>query len=103
MKKSKILEAVHETALGLHRADVIDRVTVREFNVLCMQAVEPLEPSQIKRIREASNVSQAVFATYLNISVSTIQKWEIGNKKPNGSALKLLHIVEKRDLEAIAL
>ena len=103
MKKSKILEAVHETALGLHKADVIDQVTMREFNVLCMQAVEPLEPFQIKRIREASNVSQAVFAAYLNTSVSTIQKWEIGNKKPTGSALKLLHLVEKRGLEAIAL
>jgi putative transcriptional regulator len=103
MKKSKILEAVHETALGLHKADVIDQVTMREFNVLCMQAVEPLEPLQIKRIREASNVSQAVFAAYLNTSVSTIQKWEIGNKKPTGSALKLLHLVQKRGLEAIAL
>jgi putative transcriptional regulator len=103
MKKSKILESVYETALGLHEADAIDRVTMREFNILCMQAVEPLEPLQIRHIRETANVSQAVFAAYLNISVSTIQKWEIGNKKPTGSALKLLHLVKKRGLEAIAL
>lgn len=103
MKKSKILEAVHETAVGLHKAGVMNQVTMREFDVLCLPPVEQLEPLQIKQIRETSNVSQAVFAAYLNTSVSTVQKWEIGNKKPTGAALKLLHLVEKRGLEAIAL
>jgi len=103
MKKSKILEAVHETALGLHKAGAMSQVTMREFDVLCLPPVEPLEPLQIKQIRETSHVSQAVFAAYLNTSVSTVQKWEIGNKKPTGAALKLLHLVEKRGLEAIAL
>jgi putative transcriptional regulator len=103
MKKSKILEAVHETALGLHNADVMDRVTMREFDVLCLPPVEPLEPLEIKKVRETANVSQAVFAAYLNISISTVQKWEIGHKKPTGAALKLLHLVAKRGLDAIAL
>lgn len=35
--------------------------------------------------------------------VSTVQKWEIGQKRPSGTALKLLHIVEKRGLDAIAI
>jgi putative transcriptional regulator len=52
---------------------------------------EPLEPDQITKIREASRVSQAVFARLLNTSVSTVQKWEIGQKKPTGTALRLLH------------
>ncbi len=103
MKKSKILEAVHETALGLHEAGVMSQVTMREFDALCLPPVEPLEPLQIKQIRETTHVSQAVFAAYLNTSVSTVQKWEIGNKRPTGAALKLLHLVEKRGLEAIAL
>ena len=33
-----------------------------------------------------TSVSQAVFATILNISVYTIQKWESGDKKPTGTA-----------------
>lgn len=103
MKRSKILEAVHETALGLHEAGVMDRVTMREFDVLCLPPIEPLDPTQIKEVRESVNVSQAVFAAYLNTSVSTVQKWEIGHKKPTGAALKLLHLVAKRGLEAIAL
>ena len=100
--KSPILEAVHETAKGLHKAGVMDRVTLREFDQLCLPPIEPLQPDQIKKIREASNVSQAVFARLLNTSLSTVQKWEIGQKRPTGTALKLLHLVQKRGLEVIA-
>jgi len=35
-------------------------------------------------------MSQAVFAAVLNTSVSTVQKWEIGEKRPSGPSLKLL-------------
>jgi putative transcriptional regulator len=100
-KKSAILEAVHETAKGLHKAGVMDRVTLREFDRMCLSPVEPLEPEKIKQIRETSNVSQAVFAAILNTSLSTVQKWEIGQKRPTGTALKLLHLVEKRGLDSM--
>lgn len=100
--KSPILEAAQATAKGLHRAGAIDQVTLREFDQLALPPVEPLAPAQIKRIREESHVSQAVFARLLNTSVSTVQKWEVGQKKPTGTALKLLHLVQKRGLEVIA-
>jgi len=100
--KSPILEAVHQTAKGLHKAGVMDQVTLREFDRLCLPPVEPLQPEDIKKIREASHVSQAVFARLLNTSLSTVQKWEIGQKRPTGTALKLLHLVQKRGLEVVA-
>lgn len=100
-KQSKILAAVHATAKGLHAAGAIDQVTMREFDTLCITPVAPLRPAQIKHIRETSHVSQAVFAALLNTSVSTVQKWEIGQKRPTGTALKLLHLVQKRGLEII--
>jgi len=100
--KSPILEAVHETAKGLQKAGVMDQVTLREFDRLCLPPVEPLQPEEIKKIREASHVSQAVFARLLNTSLSTVQKWEIGQKRPTGTALKLLHLVQKRGLEVVA-
>ncbi len=99
--KSPLLEAVHETAKGLHQAGVMDQVTLREFDRLCLPPVEPLQPEEIKKIREASHVSQAVFARLLNTSLSTVQKWEIGQKRPTGTALKLLHLVQKRGLEVV--
>ncbi len=100
--KSAILEAVRETAKGMHAAGVMDRVTLREFDRLCLPPVEALKPEQIKKIREKSRVSQAVFAALLNTSASTVQKWEIGQKRPTGTALKLLHLVQKRGLEIVA-
>ena len=100
--RSPILEAVYEMAKGLHKAGVMNQVTLREFDRLCLPPVEPLAPEQIKHIRESSRVSQAVFARLLNTSLSTVQKWEIGQKKPTGTALKLLHLVQKRGLEVVA-
>jgi putative transcriptional regulator len=100
-KSCPILEAVHETAAGLHKAGAMDQVTLREFDRLCLPPVEPLQPGDIKRIRESTRVSQAVFAALLNTSLSTVQKWEIGQKRPTGTALKLLHLVQKRGLEVV--
>ena len=94
--KSTILEAVHETAKGLHKVGVLDQVTLREFDRLCLPPIELLGPEQIKQIREATRVSQAVFAAILNTSLSTVQKWENGQKRPTATALKLLHLVQKR-------
>ncbi|MDP3511704.1 MAG: hypothetical protein Q8S20_03055 [Sulfuritalea sp.] len=56
--KSNILEAVHDTAKGLHKAGAMGMMTLREFDRLCLPPVEPLEPEQIKQIREASRVSR---------------------------------------------
>lgn len=101
-KRSKILDAVDATARGLHAADAIDQVTLREFDQLCLKPVPPLRPAEIKRIRESANVSQAVFAAILNTSKSSVQKWEIGQKRPTGTALKLLRLVQKNGLGAVS-
>jgi putative transcriptional regulator len=99
--RSPILDAVHETAKGFFEAGVMDKVTMRKFDRLCLQPIDPLEPEQIKQIRENAHVSQAVFASVLNTSTSTVQKWEIGQKRPTGTALKLLHLVQKKGLENV--
>ena len=99
--RSSILGAVHETAKGLFAAGALDTVTMREFDRLCVPAVEPMAPEQIRALREQARVSQAVFAALLNTSVSTVQKWEIGQKRPTGTALKLLQLVRARGLEVI--
>jgi putative transcriptional regulator len=99
--KSDILAAVHETARDLHRAGVLSQTTMREFDALCLQPVKRLSPRRITRLRNKVGTSQAVFAAYLNVSASTVQKWETGQKAPSGPALKLLNLVAKRGLEAI--
>jgi putative transcriptional regulator len=96
-----ILKKVHETAKGLRDAGVLDTRTMREFDVLCLQPVKTLNAAQIRRLRTRNRVSQAVFAAYLNTSLSTVQKWERGQKKPNGPSLKLLNLVEQKGLDVL--
>lgn len=100
MDKS-ILDTIHEGAKELHDAGVMGDVTLREFDALCLAPVKVYTPAQIKRIRQKARASQAVFAAYLNTSLSTVQKWEIGGKKPNGPSLKLLSLVDKKGLDAL--
>ncbi|MDT3670869.1 MAG: DNA-binding transcriptional regulator [Aromatoleum sp.] len=103
MRKTRLssIETVRDMATGLGKAGLLNQVTLREFDPRGLPPVEPLEPAEIKRIREGEHVSQAVFARLLNTSLSTVQKWEIGQKKPTGTALKLLHLVQKRGLGVI--
>ena len=54
-----------------------------------------VRPEAIARIRKSVNVSQSVFALYLNTTASTIRQWEQGDKRPSGIAARMLQIVEK--------
>lgn len=101
MARKKILDTVHETAKGLRKAGVMDTRTMREFDALCLPPVQDLTAAQIKQLRTRNKASQAVFAAYLNTSASTVQKWEQGQKKPNGPSLKLLNLVQQKGLEAL--
>lgn len=87
--------------MGLHRIDLIDKRRMKEFDALRNLEIEEITPSMIKSLREKEHVSQAVFAAILNISVSTVQKWETGEKQPGGSALKLLNLIERKGMEAV--
>jgi putative transcriptional regulator len=75
---------------------------MRCFDQACLTTVRPLTPKQIKALRERERVSQMVFANYLNVTTSLVSKWERGEKRPSGPALKLLSLVEKRGLRAVA-
>ncbi len=97
----KILQVMHETAKGLHKTGALDTMTMREFDALCLPPVKSYTPKQIKHIRTRHKASQPVFAAFLNLSPSTVQKWEQGQKKPNGPSLKLLNLVDVHGLEAL--
>ncbi len=100
--KSPAFEAIHSAASGLFNANVIPQETMRNFDKTCLTNVNELQPVEIKALREQFNISQPVFACYLNTSVSTVQKWESGLKRPSGLSLKLLSIVQKYGLDILA-
>ena len=102
MRKSRLLNEMRETARGLERIGVLDKQTMREFDVLTLPPVQELTAKQIRAIRIRSRVSQAVFATVLNTSISTVQKWEIGEKRPSGPSLKLLNVIQRKGIAALS-
>lgn len=53
-------------------------------------------------LRAREHVSQTVFANYVNVRPNLVSKWERGEKRPSGPALKLLSLVEKHDIAAVA-
>lgn len=105
MKKqygSSVMASVHETAEGLHAARVIDKRTMREFDELCLTPVRSLRPKEIRALRLREGASQAVFARYLNVTMGLVSQWERGEKRPQGASLKLLTLVAKNGLQAVA-
>lgn len=100
--ESGILVSVHKTAIGLHHAGLVDKATMREFDALCLTPVEPLTGEEIRALREREQVSQPVFAQYLNVRKDAVSKWERGEKRPDGPSLKLLNLVKAKGLQAIA-
>lgn len=100
--KSDAFEAVHQMAEDLYQSGHIDKRTMREFDESCLAPAEPLAPEEIRAIREREQVSQPVFARYLNVSKNLVSDWERGAKRPGGPALRLLTIVRRKGLEAIA-
>ena len=90
-----------ESLKGLLDADVIDEITMHEFEALHLKPVHEFTPREIKRLRKKEKVSQHVFAKILNLSPSTVKKWETGEKKPSGPSLKLLDVVAKHGIVSV--
>lgn len=100
--RSEALGSIHETMKALYDIKAIDKVTMREFDELCLEPVSDLKPEEIRALREREHVSQPVFARYLNVSKNLVSDWERGTRKPGGPALKLLHVIQKHGLHVVA-
>lgn len=101
MQKSRIIDEMHETLSDLHAVGAVSKQTFRDFE---LQYLPPTQYSadEIRLLRERLHISQAVFAAYLNASLSTVQKWETGQKKPSGAALRLLSVIDRKGLDVLA-
>jgi putative transcriptional regulator len=100
--RSNAFAAIHETMEALHDVGAIDKQTMREFDDACLTPVQVLSPEEIKSLRMREHISQPVFARYLNVSKNLVSDRERGVKKPGGPALRLLTVIQKKGLMAIA-
>lgn len=99
---SKIAAVIHQTAEDFHRAGVMSKQTMREFDESCLTPMKAFAAKDIEQLRKREEASQAVFAHHLGVSVGLISQWERGEKKPQGASLKLLTLVEKNGLDWVA-
>ncbi|MBA6099719.1 DNA-binding transcriptional regulator [Pseudomonas juntendi] len=98
---SILIESLRDDLAALHAAGAIGKVTLRDYEALCPAPVRDFSAVEIRRLREALNVSQPVFALHLHTTASTIRKWEQGQTSPSGPALKLLNVIQNKGLSAL--
>jgi putative transcriptional regulator len=101
LKRSKILDAVHESATDLLELGFINAKHMRQYDALMPRPIEPFTHQRIGDLRRRLNVSQPVFAALLNTSESTVKQWEAGDKRPSGTSLKLLDLTERKGIEVL--
>lgn len=97
----KIIESLRGDLAALHDTGAISKVTMREFDSICPPPVREFSANDIKRLRESLRFSQPVFAYHLHTTASTVRKWEQGETRPAGPALKLLNVIADKGLQAI--
>jgi len=100
MRKT-IADSILNTAADLNHSGIIDAVTMKNIESLCIPEIHDYPPEKIVALRKANHLSQAALAAVLNISPSTVQKWERGAKKPAGASKKLLDVVERKGIEVL--
>ena len=100
---NRVLEEMMEMAQALQTHELISKQDMAKMKLIC-EAPPEYTPDRVAAIRVGkAKVSQSVFASILNVSVSAVQKWESpgSGKHPSGAAAKLLQLIDKRGLEAI--
>lgn len=84
---------------GLTEAN--SKVLVDEFEAHCPPTLKGFSAADVTALRESLHCSQAMFAHYLHTSAVTVRKWEQGETRPTGPALKLLNLLADKGLQAI--
>lgn len=100
--RSRALGVIHKSMKDFERCGTVDKKTMRDFDKLCLTPIQEMTPDKIREIRNREDVSQTIFAAYLNVTTSLVSKWERGEKKPQGASLKLLNLVDKKGLALVA-
>jgi putative transcriptional regulator len=98
---AKDLEQAHQGVAGMNGKDFNNLVeSIKEAGKIKAGELPPIRrfefsPLDIKTIREQLHKSQSEFALMIGVSVSTLQNWEQGRRKPEGPAKALLKVASK--------
>lgn len=67
-------------------------ITKRSF--LSISPLKNYSSSEIKKIRNSTELSQKMFAKIMGVSNKTVEAWESGRNHPDGAATRLLSLIE---------
>lgn len=96
-----LLELAQDYRGTLLSKGTADKITMRVLGEKAPPKPEPLDPDEIRHLREKAKMSQAVFARLLNVTTGYLSQLERGAKRPTGAALALLHIIRRKGMEAV--
>ena len=98
---TKLQDTINDLAKGLYDNKIIDKKTLRNLTGDDLPVLIEYTGEEIQQLRKKQNLSQAVFAKYLNISPAMIRSLEQGQRHPHGAILKLLNIVERYGINGL--
>jgi putative transcriptional regulator len=105
---SRLTSEILETARDMRKSGLITRATHEKITMRHLSAGDATKPAttmlsstQIRAIREGANLSQAVFAKYLNLTPGYVSQLERGDKTPTGPTLVLLNVIKRKGIEGI--
>ena len=85
-----------EIKAGLNEAIEYEKGNLKaNSRTLTITPIEEFTASEIKDIRKNTGMTQALFAKYLGVSLKTVEAWEAGRNRPNGTACRMLSITKK--------
>lgn len=99
--RESIAKSITSTIQDLNKSGLVDDITMKNIEALCLPEIQEYSPEKIVSIRKRFKLSQAALASLFNISPSTVRKWEQGSKKPAGASRKLLDLIERKGREAL--
>jgi putative transcriptional regulator len=96
-----LLELAQDFRGTLLSTETAGKITLRILGDKAPAKPAPLEPEEIRAIREEANMSQAIFASILNITTGYLSKLERGAIKPAGPALAMLNVIRRKGIEVV--
>ena len=105
-ERARFADEMAENFGDLHTLGMLDKAaykrTLRDLNrEAAGDVILPVSGVEIRAMRAAARVSQAVVAKYLNLSVDHVSKLERGALRPTGALLAMLNVIRRKGMEAI--
>ena len=105
-KTTRLSRELLETARDMRASGLLskaahEKITMRHRAAIPSAIRAPMSGADIKALREEANLSQAVFAQLLNLTVGYVSQLERGAKRPTGATLALLDVIQRKGIEVI--